>query len=47
MKEPQTIEITIRFKVEHTPGNHEHLKQIAENYFRPKGVLLKDNVIEI
>lgn len=43
----QTLNITLKYKVKHNPGNEPHLKVIAENYFRSKGVKLEDNLIEI
>lgn len=48
MTDPQELTITLRFKTEHTPGNDEHLTQIAKHYLKPKGVTLSDDrVIEI
>jgi len=43
----KTLTITIEFQVEHVPGSEEHLDQIAEKYFRPKGVKYKDRKIII
>jgi hypothetical protein len=47
MNHNQSLTITIKFKVEHTPGDQHHLEQIVENYLRPKGVVIKNNIIEI
>jgi len=47
MNDPQTIQITVEFKTEHTPGNEEHLNQILENYFKGKSVDYKDRVISV
>ena len=43
----QTLTITLEFQVEHTPATDEHLHQIAENYFRPKGITLDGGTIRI
>jgi len=43
----QTLTITIEFQTEHKPDTEEHLKQVAENYFRSKGILLEGNVIRV
>ena len=43
--EPQTKTVVVEFKVQHTPGNDEHLNQILEAYFRGKGVEYRDGVI--
>ena len=45
--EPQTLEVTIEFKVQHVPGDDEHLEQILQNYFRAKGVDYEDGRIVI
>lgn len=45
--EPQTLTITIEYKVEHSPATEEQLEQIAKNYFKGKGILLEDKKIRI
>ena len=44
---PQSIQVTIEFKVKHTPGTPEHLNEIAETYLQGKGVTIEDGVIVI
>jgi len=44
---PQTLQITITFKVEHKPGSPDHLNAILEAYFKGKGVDYKDGVITV
>jgi len=39
----QQITITLNFKVNHSSGSPGHLQQIAQNYFKGKGVVLSDN----
>lgn len=41
----QEIIITFRFTVKHTPNNEAHLKQVAQEYLRSKGVLLTDELV--
>jgi len=43
----QQLTVTIEFQTEHKPDTEEHLKQVAENYFRSKGVVLQDGKIVI
>ena len=45
--EPQTITLTVTFKVLHTPGTPGHLNEIAETYLQAKGVTIEDGVIVI
>jgi len=33
----QKIEVTFRFKQEHTPGNENHLKQLVLSWAKAKG----------
>lgn len=48
MKEPQYIDIRIKFKVEHKPNRKQHLHEVARMYLESKGVVLKeDDIIEI
>jgi hypothetical protein len=39
MKEWQTLDVRVRFYIEHTPGTKEHLKQIVASYLKGKGVV--------
>lgn len=34
----KTIPVTIHFLVEHQPQTEEHLKQVARNFLRGKGI---------
>jgi len=34
----QEIEVIVRCKVKHSPGNLSHLQQLCLSYFPPKGV---------
>jgi hypothetical protein len=43
----QQLTITIEFTSAHVPDTEEHLKQVAENYLRGKGVVLQDGIIKI
>lgn len=43
----QEVQITFRFKVEHTPDNEEHLRQVALAWLESKGGVRVDNVIII
>lgn len=45
--EPQTITLTVEFRVHHTPGTPTHLNEIAETYLQGKGVTIEDGVIVI
>lgn len=49
MNEPQELQITLRFKTQHSPDNPIHLAQVARHYLEQKGcgVLSDDNVLEI
>lgn len=37
----QEIEIIVRMKVKHSPGNVGHLQQLCLSYFPPKGVPIR------
>lgn len=37
----QEMEIIVRFKVKHNPGNVGHLQQLCLSYFPPKGVPIR------
>lgn len=43
----QEIQIKVQFNVEHTPGSEHHLHSIAQNYFKGKGIIINDGVIQI
>jgi hypothetical protein len=44
----QELKITVRFKVEHTPGHDQHLMQMLQSYLQGKGVILSDDgIIEV
>jgi hypothetical protein len=38
MNEPQTLQVTVVFKVKHSPGTDYHLKEVLRNYLKAKGV---------
>lgn len=40
-EQQQEIEVIIRFKVKHSPGNEGHLKQLCLSYFPSKGVPIR------
>ena len=46
MKEPQkiTLAITFIFKIEHNPGNENHLTQLVRSLLRGKGIVLKEDM---
>jgi len=44
-EEPQTI--CLQFRVNHSPGTKEHLKQIALEYFKGKGIKVENDKIVI
>lgn len=46
-EQPQTLQVTLSFKVKHSPGSEQHLDMIVMNYFTAKGVHYQDGVIEI
>ena len=37
----QEIEVIVRCKVKHSPGNRSHLQQLCLSYFPPKGVPIR------
>ena len=40
----QQLQITIKFKVKHSPENNEkHLHQVLKHYLEAKGITLEDN----
>ena len=41
--EPQTLQVTFEFKVQHSPGNEGHLLEILRNHLRGKGITLDDD----
>lgn len=45
-KELQSLDITIRFYIEHNPGTKEHLRQIVASYLKGKGVVTMQDYSE-
>jgi len=47
MKEPQTLPITVVFKVEHSPDTPEHLQMVLKSYLEGKGIKLNGLTVEV
>lgn len=37
--EEQTLTVTVKFKVQHSPNTEEHLKQVLRSTLKDKGIL--------
>ena len=46
-EEPQSLQIKIVFKVEHSPDSPEHLHEVLRNTLKAKGLELINNEIYI